>query len=208
MAKLKEKRERLTGEERKAKIIDAALTLFAEKGFNGTKTKEIAEAAGTSEPLIFWHFKSKEEIYREALRTLFGRHPVLPDIEKKMAEKDDQAVFKELALHVIRHNRQDRRISRLAIFSALEGFPLAEIVHQDDEVGPILPEILSAYIKQRINDGTFQTQNAEIAARIFIDFIYICVLDKEAAISGPPLDYSDEEIVDNLVRIFVEGLKK
>jgi len=208
MAKRKEKRERLTGEERKAKIIDAALTLFAEKGFNGTKTKEIAEAAGTSEPLIFWHFKSKEEIYREALRTLFGRHPVLPDIEKKIAQKDDHAVFKELALHVIRHNRRDRRISRLAIFSALEGFPLAEIVHQDDEIGPALPEILSGYIKQRIDDGAFQEQNAVIAAQIFVDFIYTCVLDKEAAISGPPLTYSDEEIVENLVRIFVKGLRK
>jgi TetR/AcrR family transcriptional regulator len=208
MAKIKEKRERLTSEKRKAKIIDAALSLFAEKGFNGTKTKEIAEAAGTSEPLIFWHFKSKEEIYREALKTLFGSHPILPDIEKKIAQKDDQAVFKELALHVISHNRKDRRISRLAIFSALEGFPLAEIVHQDDEIGPTLPEILGGYIKQRIDDGAFQEQNAEIAAQIFVDLIYTCVLDKEAAISGPPLAYCDEEIVENLVRIFVKGLSK
>jgi TetR/AcrR family transcriptional regulator len=208
MAKLKEKRERLTSEERKAKIIDAALTLFADKGFSGTKTKEIAEAAGTSEPLVFWHFKSKEEIYREALRTLFGGHPVLPDIEKKIAQKDDHAVFKELALHVIRHNRKDRRIMRLAIFSALEGFPLAEIVHRDDEVGPALPEILCSYIKQRIDDGAFQEQNAEIAAQIFVDLVYTCVLDKEASVSGPPLAYSDEEIVENLVRIFVRGLRK
>ena len=208
MAKIKEKRERLTSEERKAKIIDAALTLFAEKGFSGTKTKEIAEAARTSEPLVFWHFKSKEEIYREALRTLFEGHPVLPDIEKKMAQKDDHAVFKELALHVIRHNREDRRIMRLAIFSALEGFHLDEIVHRDDQIGPTLPEILGGYIKQRIDDGAFQEQNTEITAQIFVDLIYTCVLDKEASVSGPPIAYSDEEIVDNLVRIFVKGLRK
>ena len=208
MAKIKEKRERLTSEERKAKIIDAALTLFAEKGFSGTKTKEIAEAAGTSEPLIFWHFKSKEDIYREALRTLFGGHPVLPDIEEKMTQKDDHAVFKGLALHVIRHNREDRRIMRLAIFSALEGFHLAEIVHRDEQIGPTLPEILGGYIRQRINDGAFQEQNTEIKAQIFVDLIYTCVLDKETSVSGPPIDYSDEEIVENLVRIFVKGLKK
>lgn len=208
MAKLKEKRARLTSEMRKAKIINAALTLFAEKGFNGTKTKEIAKSSGTSEPLIFWHFKSKEAIYEEALRTLFSRHPVLPDIEKKIAQKDDHAVFKELAQHVISHNRKDRRILRLAIFCALEGFPLAKIVHQDDEVGPALPEILGGYIKQRIGDGAFQKQNAEIAAQIFVDLIYTCVFDKEAAISGSPLAYSDEEIVENIVRIFVKGLRK
>jgi TetR/AcrR family transcriptional regulator len=208
MTTLKGKRERLSSEERKAKIIDAALTLFAEKGFSGTKTKEIAEAARISEPLIFWHFKSKEEIYREALKTLFEGHPVLPDIEKKMARKDDHAVFRELALHVIHHNREDRRIMRLAIFSALEGFHLAEIVHRDNRVGPTLPKILGGYIKQRIDDGAFQEQNPEITAQIFIDLIYTCVLDKEASISGPPIAYSDEEIMENLVRIFVKGLRK
>ena len=208
MVKLKGKRERLTGEERKAKIIDAALTLFAEKGFNGTKTKEIAELAGTSEPLIFWHFKSKEDIYREALRALFGRHPVLPDIKEKMVQKDDHAVFKELALHVISHNRKDRRISRLAIFSALEGFPMGEIAHRDDAAGPTLPQVLSGYIDQRIADGVFEEQNAEIAAQLFIDLVYTCVLDREAAISGRPLACSDEEMVENLVRIFVKGLRK
>jgi TetR/AcrR family transcriptional regulator len=208
MAKPKQKRERLTSEERRAKIIDAALTLFAENGFNGTKTKEIAEAAGTSEPLLFWHFKSKEEIYREALKTLFGRHPVLPDIEQKIAEKDDHAVFRELAMHVISHNRKDPRILRLAIYSTLDGFHLSEIVHQGGEVGPTLPEILSDYIQKRIDDGAFQEQKAEIAAQIFVDLLYTCVLDKEAAISGPPLVYSDEEIVENLARIFVRGLRK
>jgi hypothetical protein len=38
--------------------------------------------------------------------------------------------------------------------------------------------------------------------------IYTCVLDKEASISGSPLDYSDEEMADSLARIFVRGLKK
>jgi len=208
MVETKEKRGRLSSEERKAKIIDAALTLFAKKGFSGTKTKDIAEAARTSEPLIFWHFKSKEDIYREALKTLFSAHPVLTDIEKKMADKDDYAVFKELALHVIRHNREDPRIMRLAIFSALEGFHLAEIVHRDEQVGPTLPEILGGYIRQRIDDGAFQEQNNEIIAKIFIDLIYTCVLDKETSVSGPPIAYSDEEVVENLVRIFVKGLRK
>jgi TetR/AcrR family transcriptional regulator len=208
MTELKEKRERLTSEERKAKIIDAALTLFAKKGFNGTRTKEIAEAAGTSEPLIFWHFKTKEEIYREALKTLFGHHPVLPDVEKKIALKDDYGVFKEVALHIIRHSREDPRIVRLALFRALENFPKGEIVHRGDEVDPTIPQILRGYIEQRIEDGAFEEQNAEIAAQIYVDLIYTCVLDKEAAISSPSLAYSDDEIVENLVRIFVKGLKK
>ena len=206
MIKPGNRKERISGEERRAQIIDAALKLFAEKGFSGTRTKEIAELAGISETLIFAHFKSKEELYRKSLRMLFGKHPVMPDIELKMAQKDDLAVFRELALHVIKHNRGDRRIMRLAIYSALEGFPLAEIVHRDEEVGPNLPELLRQYIEQRISDGTFRDINAQIAAQLFVDSVYTCVLDHEASVSSPPLPYTDEEMVETLVQIFVGGL--
>jgi AcrR family transcriptional regulator len=56
---------RLTGEERKRRIVEAALPLFAEKGFAPTTTKELARAAGISEPLLYKHFPSKEALYEE-----------------------------------------------------------------------------------------------------------------------------------------------
>ena len=49
MRKVRERRERLSGEERRAQIIDAALKLFADKGFSGTRTREIAELAGIAD---------------------------------------------------------------------------------------------------------------------------------------------------------------
>lgn len=207
MREIREKKQRLSGEERRAQIIDAALWLFADKGFAGTRTREIAELAGISETLIFQHFKTKEDLYRAALRELFSHHPVMPEIEDKMAKKDDFGVFSTLALHVIRHNRQDRRIMRLAIFSALEGFHLAEIVHHDKEMGPSLPELLSRYIQQRIDEGAFNKVNAQIAAQLFIETIFMYVADQETSISGPPLPFSDEETVDTLVMIFLDGLR-
>lgn len=56
---------RLTGEERRRAIVKAALPLFAEKGFEATTTKEVARAAGISEPLLYKHFPSKEALYEE-----------------------------------------------------------------------------------------------------------------------------------------------
>src|SRR4030088_1827087 len=58
---------RLDSDERRQTIVDAAVPLFARKGFAGTTTRELAEAAGVSEALLFKHFPSKQVLYREIL---------------------------------------------------------------------------------------------------------------------------------------------
>lgn len=59
---------RLDAEERRKAIVNAAVPLFARNGFSGTTTREIAEAAGISEALLFRHFPTKKALYREILR--------------------------------------------------------------------------------------------------------------------------------------------
>src|SRR5262249_51369435 len=54
---------KLSSEERRAAIIQAVRRVFAEKGFHGTTTRELAEAAGVSEALLFKHFPNKEALF-------------------------------------------------------------------------------------------------------------------------------------------------
>lgn len=55
----------MSGEERRAAIVEAVLPLFAKQGFANTTTKELAETAGVSEALIYKHFPSKDSLYAE-----------------------------------------------------------------------------------------------------------------------------------------------
>jgi len=75
----------MNAEERKQAIVEAALPLFARKGFAETTTKELAQAAGVSEPLLYKHFPSKEALYAEIQNfTCKGIDPVvqkLTDLE-------------------------------------------------------------------------------------------------------------------------------
>jgi AcrR family transcriptional regulator len=48
---------------RRERILAAAIDAFARGGFEGASTREIAEAAGVTDPLLFYHFKSKSELY-------------------------------------------------------------------------------------------------------------------------------------------------
>jgi AcrR family transcriptional regulator len=54
---------KMSSEERRAAIIKAVRRVFAEKGFDGTTTRELAVAAGVSEALLFKHFPNKEALY-------------------------------------------------------------------------------------------------------------------------------------------------
>jgi AcrR family transcriptional regulator len=60
-------RIRLPAGARRVEIVDAAKPLFARNGFAGTTTRQIAQAAGVSEALVFQHFPSKAALYREIL---------------------------------------------------------------------------------------------------------------------------------------------
>src|SRR5215475_14569856 len=54
---------KLSSEDRRAAIIKAVRRMFAEKGFDGTTTRELADAAGVSEALLFKHFPNKEALF-------------------------------------------------------------------------------------------------------------------------------------------------
>lgn len=55
----------------KQKLLDAALEAFSENGYQGTSTRNIAERAGVHHPLITYHFKNKEELWRAAADHIF-----------------------------------------------------------------------------------------------------------------------------------------
>src|SRR5689334_24430998 len=55
----------MSGDERRAAIVKAVLPLFARQGFSNTTTRQLAEAAGVSEALLYKHFPSKESLYAE-----------------------------------------------------------------------------------------------------------------------------------------------
>ncbi len=57
----------------KQKLLDAAIEAFSENGFKGTSTRDIAERAGVHHPLITYHFKNKEELWRAAADRIFSR---------------------------------------------------------------------------------------------------------------------------------------
>ena len=57
---------------KKNDIIKTATRFFASQGFDGTTTKAISDKAGVTEPLLYYHFSGKDEIYTSILESIFS----------------------------------------------------------------------------------------------------------------------------------------
>lgn len=58
--------------EAETKLLRSALTLFSEKGYEGTSIREIIEGAGVTRPVLYYYFENKEDLFRRLFETTFS----------------------------------------------------------------------------------------------------------------------------------------
>lgn len=99
------------------KIIDAAIPLFAKKGFAGVSVKELAEAAGVNIALISYYFGGKENLYMAIMKIEFG---LLSDLVERVASPNYLPVerIKMFAREVVILHKRNPDIENL-IYSEL-----------------------------------------------------------------------------------------
>jgi AcrR family transcriptional regulator len=193
---------RIPAAARKASIIRSAAAIFGEKGFNGTKTREIAARAGVSEALIFKHFPSKEDLYAAILVEKSPVPGLLERIKALAEERHDVEVFTAIAETIV-GGAPDQHLMRLILFSALESHELSDMFFQNHIRH--FYDVLATYIERRIDDGAFQPVEPLVAARGFMGMlIYHRLL---TVLFRVPLTQKPQDIVHTFVTVFMNGLK-
>ena len=164
---------RMAGEERRDQILRVAVSLFSNRGFRGTTTKEIAQAAGVSEAMVFRHFATKEELYAAILdhKACAGSGSFEPEVmaAEAIKRKDDRGVFESLALGALNHHDVDPEFQRLLLYSALEKHKLAQMFF-DNFVRKVY-EFLGTYIRERQREGALLEMDPAIVVRCFIGMV-------------------------------------
>lgn len=162
----------MAGEERKLQILRVAVRLFSQRGFRGTTTKEIAQAAGVSEAMVFRHFATKEELYTAILDHKACASEIADPcqlVADAVGRKDDRAIFETLAFSALEHHEQDREFLRLLLHSALEGHELAQMFWNRNILQ--IYEFLGTYIEERQRDGIFRPIEPKVVVRAFIGML-------------------------------------
>jgi len=162
----------MAAEDRRHQILHVAVTLFSQRGFGGTTTKEIAQAAGVSEAMVFRHYATKQELYSAILdHKACSGDQMNPEelVAEALKQKDDRAVFQQLALGALEHHETDPEFQRLLLHSALEKHELAEMFFE--KFLRRVYELLGGYIAERQRDGAMIKIDPAIIVRAFIGMI-------------------------------------
>jgi AcrR family transcriptional regulator len=159
---------RLPGPDRRLRIMQAALLLFSEKGFDATTTREIAQASGVSEAMIFRHFQSKDELYAAILRVTPDAPPLdewLTELAVYAEQRDDAQLFGSFAARVLEYHLSDPVFLRLMLYSALEHHALARRF-SEKQIKPA-HDFLRRYIVRRQQEGAFRDCDPDVMVGAF-----------------------------------------
>jgi len=119
------------------KILDAAETRFAEKGFSATSLGEIADDVGIRSPSLYKHFATKKELYRAVMKRLLD--PYFEMLETLLTSPTDAKQAQRNLDTVARHYYETPNLARLVQHATLAG---------GDEVDLLMKEWFNPFFKR------------------------------------------------------------
>lgn len=152
------------------KIIESAVSLFSESGYNGTGTRDIARGANINEATIFRHFSHKRDLYIAALVSELQKVRLRGDLLAEVAEAPNARAALASTYTLIKSAlAEDRGFLRLLQFSSLElGKELDPLLRKHFRE---LVEVLTGYLQPWIDNGQLQCANAKVVVLTFVAIV-------------------------------------
>lgn len=194
---------RLPASERRQAIIKEAIRLFADKGFRGTTTRELAAAVGVSEPVIYQHFAAKKDLYAAIIESKSREVDDEMGLWFSARDDDDRTAFLKLGEAIWSWYDDDPTLTRLLFFSALEGHELSDLFFTRHATGFL--EAVSNHIRQRIEAGAFRPMDSDTLAWAFIGMVAHHA-QSTSVFRFDPKPRPREAVLEDMVDIFLRGV--
>ena len=192
-------------EETRQRIIQGAAQVFGEMGYDGATTRAIAEAAGVNEVTLFRHFGNKKNIFMAVIE----RFSALPGLRSALAEQltgNYEEDLTTLGNHFLVRMLKQRKSILMSLCTAERLPEIREVVAQPPTQQQ---QMLSGYLRQQIERGTVRDlPNPELAAKLFFGMLFEFAISQPLLTSTPIEHIPPEEVVAQVVDIFVRGTIK
>jgi TetR/AcrR family transcriptional regulator len=172
-----------------SKILTAARKIFSKEGFDGARMDEIALLANVNKAMIYYHFKSKEELYRKVIDSLFRKD----DFYKELNSMTSLSSWEKLEKII-------NRISELVELNAQERCSIIarELVSKSDTFFFMrdtywIPDfkMVRSILEEGVKRGEFETQES-------LDFITFTIFSHLIYYRINEVTYKDSEIFSEL----------
>jgi AcrR family transcriptional regulator len=194
-------------EERPQEILEAALRVFAERGYRTTRLEDVGEAAGVTKGTIYHYFANKEELLLRAIdhyhEQAFGQlNGMLREATGSATERIRQLVRRWFA---------DVSPDRMAVRSLL----LQGVAHEAPEAyrrwlatGPAAStRMLATLVEEGQASGEFRGDaDATVAARVLCCGLLLQSLWQQHAADVPGLGIEEARMVESAIEFFLRGL--
>lgn len=138
------------GRERKQQLIDAAMGLFAERGYAATRISDICDRAGVAKGLFYWYFPTKLDLFTELVRSM------------RLALRRSQAQAMDPAATALVRIRQGTIASVRFIADHANYFALVDVERAD----PVIADALRAGSGVYLDDVTSLVREAQAAGQV------------------------------------------
>lgn len=197
-----------TADRRRGEILDAALRLFAEKGFRETTMAALAQAVGLSEAALYRYFQSKDEIFTALVRERTSALSLVGDFAGSEAGTTDvEGELRRVAFSVMEAFSRHPDVMRLIFTEGLKYQPTAAICYE--QFFAPSAEALQTYLDRLVGKGALAPVDTGIAARGFLGMFAFFMVVSQLFLDqvGQPSLFEKEAIASELVKVFLDGAR-
>lgn len=198
------------GVDRRQQILEAALSIFAERGFEAATNKEIADQAGVNQGLIYFYFASKADLFFAAFD--YHAQAVLKQIDTVFEQRHSEdpvtgfvQILEEITaiLTVIRTANLVRMTFQIQSSQVPAGAQSKDRMHVIGMLSQHLTTRLNAYLTEQVDRGSLRWVNTALVASMMTTMLISTVNVRGQGTTAQP---TQQEYVDTLASVFCYGL--
>jgi AcrR family transcriptional regulator len=191
-------------EDRREQIMEAALQVFASKGYSRASNKDIARQAGITPGLIYHYFESKEALLKAIFET---RTPLrlVRSIQPDMLDLPPEQMLRFLVQQILVIVEDERFMQLLRIYlpeaiynpqtALLGSAAIAEAIH-----------FVESYLAAHMASGELRQTDPGLVTQFLLGSIMDLALRRQVLKDPSTLQYTQEQIVDSVVSLVLQGL--
>ena len=201
-----DKKFRRRAEARPDEMLDAALAVFSEKGFAGTKVDEVARRAGVSKGTVYLYFPSKEAlmegIVRRAVAPIAER--AVPDMAAFEGDVRLPIAMLVRTLQKLLADPRNMAVPRL-ILREIMNFPDIAELYRREVLGKVIPALMGL-VARGVASGQLRQVDPEMTVRSIIGPIIAHVALNEIFGMRPEEGLALDRLVKNHLDILFHGI--